>query len=371
MEQEDEVALYRAEMYQIMVPIFVLISSIAFLANLLVIIALRETKVRNATVVLITSLTISDMWTSSIVAWSLVYNSYLPIVKGTYVNWCFSLTLEILRTGGLITGTFHLLLIAIHHYIGIVKPHSDRSRLKQLAIICCFISWLFPSLTLFIIASSFPDQGFHNCSNVEFYHSIFFRASISSLLLIIFMIITWCYIRLCCILRAKAAKWQSRSIKRRVSRENKTLFTTVLICSSFFIGWMPATVHFTITCKTCDLLRSQQYRVLFLFSCIQLAFILAKSLLNPLIYAFRIPEVDTEIRNLFNRCLTFSRRLCGQTHEKIPETNPRRKPTPGVLEPNSLDEKGSTQRAITPIIPNRTIEEPFTGDEALERLSLV
>lgn len=60
--EDENVKQYKIDMYQIMVPVFLIISSIAFLANLLVIIALRETKVRNATVILITSLTISDMW---------------------------------------------------------------------------------------------------------------------------------------------------------------------------------------------------------------------------------------------------------------------------------------------------------------------
>ena len=60
----DEDALYkfRAQHYQIVVPIFLVISGFAVIANAIVINALRMTRVRNATVTLILSLTISDIW---------------------------------------------------------------------------------------------------------------------------------------------------------------------------------------------------------------------------------------------------------------------------------------------------------------------
>jgi len=333
-------------MYKIVIPIFLVISGFAVIANALVIIALRMTKVRNATVTLILSLTISDIWTSSIVALSLLYNSYLPIVKGTYPDPCFSLTLEMLRTGGLITGTLHLLLISIHHYIGIVKPYTDKQKLKNISFILCIIAWLAPLTVLFSLACFIPGQGYHDdCMNVAFYHAREFRLSVSILLVIIFIFITWCYIKLLLLLRTQAAHWRtSRSAQKRVSRENKTLWTTILICSSFFIGWAPATIHFTITCDTCDLLRQQRFRVLFFFSCIQLSFILGKSLMNPLIYSLRIPEVDAELRELIHKYTSpFKRLLC------LENAKSRSKRPPSI------------KKIITPA--ERMLEQPSFTDE--------
>lgn len=40
-----------------------------------------------------------------------------------------------MRTGGLITGALHLLLIAFHHYIGILNPYSDKSFLTRLGLL--------------------------------------------------------------------------------------------------------------------------------------------------------------------------------------------------------------------------------------------
>ncbi|CAD5214875.1 unnamed protein product [Bursaphelenchus xylophilus] len=313
----EQLVEYRIQMYQIVIPVFLLISCFAVLANGVVIWALRGTKVRNATVTLILSLTVSDMWTSSIVACSLLYNSYLPTVQGTAVNPCFSLLLEMLRTGGLITGTLQLLLIAAHHYISIVRPHSNKKMLKNIALVLCLGAWILPLTVLFALSLIFEDQGFYNCYNVRFYHSRVFRTSVSVLLLIIFLMIMYCYSKLLCMLRTQSAKWRSKSAQNRMTRENKTLWTAILICSSFFVGWAPATIHFTITCNTCDLLREQRFRVLFLFSCIQLSFILGKSLLNPLIYSLRIPEVDAQIRDIFSgwsECV----RTCGRwKHEAL------------------------------------------------------
>lgn len=154
--------------------------------------------------------------------------------------------------------------------------------------------------------SHVTGEGYWDCANMDtFYQRRLFRYCVSSLLLLIFIAITTFYCRLLLILHTQRKKWRQfhssaracdngsaimkapTASERRVIRENKTLWTTILICSSFFIGWAPATIHFTITCLTCELLREQRFRTLFLLSCIQLCFILAKSLVNPLIYSMR------------------------------------------------------------------------------------
>lgn len=49
-------------MYKIVIPIFIAISGFGVLANAIVVFALRATKIRNAIVTLILSLTVSDIW---------------------------------------------------------------------------------------------------------------------------------------------------------------------------------------------------------------------------------------------------------------------------------------------------------------------
>lgn len=59
---EENLIKFRNKHYQIIVPIFLIICVFAVIANAIVINALRMTRVRNATVTLILSLTISDIW---------------------------------------------------------------------------------------------------------------------------------------------------------------------------------------------------------------------------------------------------------------------------------------------------------------------
>ncbi|CAK5082828.1 unnamed protein product [Meloidogyne enterolobii] len=83
----------------------------------------------------------------------------------------------------------------------------------------------------------------------------------------------------------------------------RTTVTAILICASFFLGWAPAAILFALTCEDCGvLLDRKSFRAIFLLSCLQLAFILLKSFLNPLIYSLRVPDVDTQVR-LFRRKL--------------------------------------------------------------------
>ncbi|KAI6196965.1 hypothetical protein M3Y94_01169900 [Aphelenchoides besseyi] len=299
----EESMKYRSQMYARVIPIFLILNCVGISWNVIVIWALRRTKMRNATSTLILSLTVSDAWTSFIVSISLLYNSFLPIVLGTQVNPCFSLTLEILRTSGLLTGTLLLLFISLHHYVVIVRPHCDQKLIRRTVGLLSLVSWAYPVIVLVVLSMAFKNEGYYNCYNVRFYHSRVFRLIISFMLLSIFLCIIFFYARLLCILRTQTAKWRSKATQTRASRENRMLWTAILICSSFFVGWAPASIHFATTCSTCELLRNSNFRTLFLLSCGQLSFLLLKSFANPLIYAIRLPEVDAQIRSMIRRCM--------------------------------------------------------------------
>ncbi|CAK5069554.1 unnamed protein product [Meloidogyne enterolobii] len=307
---------YRIKMYQVVIPAFLFLSLLAVIANSLVILALKASRVRNATVTLLLSLTFSDIWSSSVMALSLLINSYLPTVLHTQPRPCVSLSLEMLRTGGLLTAALHLLLIALNHCVGIVRPHMDKHRLRRIAFLLCICAWSFPSIILFILSLSRENQGLFNCERVDFYNEKIFRWAVAGLLAILFLAITLCYARLLCLMHSRnnivnnnknenslpQSARSNNSNERKRRRERRTLWTTLLICASFLLGWAPASVLFAITCSECRLLSSiGSFRLLFGLSCIQLSFLLAKSLLNPLIYSLRIPEVREQFNRQINR----------------------------------------------------------------------
>jgi hypothetical protein len=155
--------------------------------------ALKRTKIWYTGLVLILSLTISDIFTSVIVGCSLLYNSYLPQVQNTSVNPCISLTLENLRSSGLLTGFIHLLLISFNQYISIVKPHINKELLLKIAVVLCAAAWILPLSVLVSLSFSFKEQGYYDCMRVDFYHSFTFRAITSGFLLLIFIAIVLCY----------------------------------------------------------------------------------------------------------------------------------------------------------------------------------
>uniref|UniRef100_A0A914I099 G-protein coupled receptors family 1 profile domain-containing protein n=1 Tax=Globodera rostochiensis TaxID=31243 RepID=A0A914I099_GLORO len=337
------------------IPVFLVLSLLAILANALVIVALRSARVRqNATVTLLTSLTSSDIWSCIVMGLSLLYNSYLPIVLQTKVEPCLALSLEMLRTGGLLTAALHLLLIALHHCVGIIRPHYNKDHLRHGILWLCALSWVVPPGCLWLLALSRPNQGFWDCERPDFYHTRVFRWTVSALLGIIFCAITLCYAKLLYILRLQHEKWPQQQQKqqhrpslfrdsrrsttdaipcgdvpppalcasKRRRRERRTLWTTLLICASFLLGWAPASLLFALTCADCRVLASpDHYRVLFALSCTQLAFLLAKSLLNPLIYSLRIPEVNAHIHKCMTKCALFNCCRCdsknGHFHRRM------------------------------------------------------
>ncbi|KAF7638519.1 G_PROTEIN_RECEP_F1_2 domain-containing protein [Meloidogyne graminicola] len=319
-EEENDIN-YRIKMYQVVIPAFLFLSLLAVIANFLVILALKASRVRNATVTLLLSLTCSDIWSSSVMALSLLINSYLPTVLHTQPKPCISLALEMLRTGGLLTAALHLLLIALNHCVGIVRPHMDKNYLRRLAFLLCIFAWSFPSACLFILSLSRPNQGLFNCERVDFYNEKIFRWAVAGFLTILFLAITLCYARLLYLMHSRNINNSNnnssssiiiQSIKknnlneRKRKRERRTLWTTLLICISFLLGWAPASILFAITCSECNILNNiGSFRLLFGLSCVQLSFLLAKSLLNPLIYSLRIPEVREQFNKQINKIKSF------------------------------------------------------------------
>lgn len=158
-----------------------------------------------------------------------------------------------------------MLLIAIHHYISMLKPHTDRKKLKRLGKIgssieiflatsLCLISWALPSMVLFILASSFPGQGFYECQVVDYYHSQIFRSSVAGLLSSIFIIMTWCYANLvnrilsadlnfsssgfCTSDRLNGARTQS-NISRLVGNDGFYIRLSRFVPLTFLVGCQP------------------------------------------------------------------------------------------------------------------------------------
>ncbi|EYB94861.1 hypothetical protein Y032_0166g60 [Ancylostoma ceylanicum] len=280
----------KAFLYEICIPLIGILCVLAAVLNIAVFLSRFHVKSRSATLELTYSLALSDTWTSLVIAISLCWNSYMPVVLQIHhTTFCFPLTLEAFRTGGLLTGILHLTALAVAHYLQIQRPfdHQKFLSLRTVQVVVFFI-WAVPPLSLMIYFSSWPGQGYRNdaCSGIAFYENFFFRAQISLIIIILMITTTVLYWKML----SKVSEVRSKTTSATSARGRRTVVTAALIFGTFLVGWMPASILFLLTADGMPLFRKSSVLVNVL-SIVVLINIMIKSLTNPIIYATRIPEI--------------------------------------------------------------------------------
>uniref|UniRef100_A0A914X1S7 G-protein coupled receptors family 1 profile domain-containing protein n=1 Tax=Plectus sambesii TaxID=2011161 RepID=A0A914X1S7_9BILA len=311
----DEVKTFMRVTYSLTIPVILLLCLLAIIANVVVLLSIRSIRAVNftATLKLTFSLAASDIWTSVVVAVSLFYNSYLPTVYDLpATSACFPLALEALRTGGLLTGVFHLLALSVNHYISIARPF-DYQRIMNSAATVAIVGgmWALPPGALLVFFHSLPGAGFNTpggkCMNIMFYSTIWFRLLISLLIIGLMTVMCSLYARVMIILGRLRAKFDSnKRSQQQLSRQRKTVMTTWLVFGTFLVGWLPSSVLFVLTATGMPLnLRPDATladRVpIVLLSLTALSLVMIKSLTNPIIYATRIPEIRDYIASVWSK----------------------------------------------------------------------
>ncbi|VDP22089.1 unnamed protein product [Soboliphyme baturini] len=308
----DELMEWRKSAYAITVPVFITICLMVMVSNLFVLLPLMWVRYSpTATIRLTVSLAISDVWTSSVVAFSLVYNSYLYAVYEFPVSACVALSLEAVRTGGLLTGCLHLLALAVNHYLLIAYPFLyGRILNRRNTIAVIVLLWILPPLAFFVYFSSINDQGYRSpsgdCDQVLFYHQLEFRLAISLLILLFIVIMSVFYVAVVVILAKSERRFahsRAHADEKQLRRNRRTLVTTLIIVGTFLVGWMPVSMIFVLTCETCALPYSatSAHSLVFFTSVLANLCILLKSLVNPIVYAVRIPEIQNALRKFLRR----------------------------------------------------------------------
>ncbi|VDM95426.1 unnamed protein product [Thelazia callipaeda] len=278
-------AVQQITLYMVCIPVIFVLCALAAFCNILVLLARLQIKKRSGILELTFSLAASDTWTSVVVVASLFRNSYMPVVLGiNYPSICFPLTLEVFRTGGLLTGLLHLSTLAVYHLVAITYPFNHRKLLsRQRTYLIIILMWSIPPTALLIYFSAWPNQGYQtkNCLIVEFYNKLYFRMIISiSIIALIFVtgIMYWKLLR----------KLQETCVKNaRTSRKRRTIITSGLIFGTFLIGWFPASLLYVLTAQGMPLHQVQSIWVN-VFALMTLMLIMAKSITNPIIYAVRL-----------------------------------------------------------------------------------
>ncbi|CAD6199150.1 unnamed protein product [Caenorhabditis auriculariae] len=277
-------------LYEICIPGIGLLCVLAALLNIAVFISRYHVKSRSSSLEMTYSLALSDTWTSFVIALSLFWNSYKPVVLQIRHNtYCFPLTLEAFRTGGLLTGIFHLVALAFAHYLQIRRPF-DHQKILPLRIVhlVIFLIWAVPPLGLMAYFGSWEGQGYRNesCMGIAFYENFYFRSQISVIIIILIITTTIFYVRML----QKVSEVRTKTAQATSARGRRTVVTAVLIFGTFLFGWMPASILFILTAEGMPLYHKQSVWINVL-SIVVLVNIMVKTLTNPIIYATRIPEI--------------------------------------------------------------------------------
>ncbi|ETN71056.1 7 transmembrane receptor [Necator americanus] len=234
-------------------------------------------------------------------------------------------TVQAFRTGGLLTGIFHITALAAVHYLQIKRPfdHQKLLSLRTVQVIVFFI-WAVPPLSLIVYFSSWPGQGYRNdaCIGIAFYENFYFRAQISLIIIVLMITTSVLYWKML----SKVSEVRSKTATATSARGRRTVVTAALIFGTFLVGWMPASILFLMTADGMPLFRKSSVLVNVL-SIVVLINIMIKSLTNPIIYATRIPEIrHFVLHRLLWRIIplredTSARDECGNRTEKTPLRN--------------------------------------------------
>ncbi|GAB6022507.1 hypothetical protein CHUAL_006614 [Chamberlinius hualienensis] len=307
--QLEEFINLRSLLYQTVVPIMILFCLIAVVTNLSILMSVRWIRrTLSPTLCFSISLAVADAYASLIVGIGLIVNSLLPIVFNIQLkSMCFVLILEGFRTGGLIVSVLHLLLLAVNHYIGIIRPlHYASTMTKRKALLNIALMWILPIVFFFIYFASIKDQGFwsRHCEGTRFIVEREFRYITGGLFFIPLILMFFMYVHIFIIVirhnRGLSQYQGSRHFKHNV----KAATTTLLILGTYTIGWMPAVLFYIVTCLDCAVnLNELNPTVLLTVSMINNTLIILKLTVNPILYAARMKEISGAMKRMVSFCM--------------------------------------------------------------------
>lgn len=281
------------------------------------------------TLVLSLSLAAADTWASFFTAVALIFNSWLKYSLPMIVN----MIIEICRLCGLLSTVTHLLALSINHHLGIWKPlhfHSIKTSKKVAVLIA--ILWIFSPIFFVCYPLITGYQLLDSTKYSKFFTTFAFRITMAFLFFVPLIIMSVLYLHILVMVRKQQKVWSNlsrsgstrwKAIKassrdnvtksqqqRQVEGNIKAIKTTLFILGSCVIGWMPATVVFSLMCDDgCPItgidlwtLRNCYHREMFFVMLVKTIFLIAKSLVNPVIYTNRMLPIKVRFAVATTMC---------------------------------------------------------------------
>ncbi|XP_065284632.1 adrenocorticotropic hormone receptor-like [Dermacentor albipictus] len=293
--------------YAIAVPVLLVGCSLAFVFNAGVLLSLRWLRRPvSPTLCFSLSLTFADAYSALLLATGLVLNSYLPVYGvslGSQAH-CIVLVLEVFRLSGLLASAFHLLALAVNHYVGILRPlHYAAMVTRQSSELAIAVLWALPVLVFLVYFASVPGQGLQSpgCVQVDFVRGRAFSLTLLALFSSPLAVMTFIYSHIFVIIRRHRAGLVSFPSARQLNRNVKAAYTTLWILGTYLVGWMPAVAFIVLTCTDCALpIYDLPMRTRMTLGILTNALIISKGLIDPFIYAARMFEVKEALQNMLH-----------------------------------------------------------------------
>lgn len=315
-QSSDEIDL--RELYRVVVPVMLTVCVLSLVFNVVILFSVKWVrKSLSPTLLLSLSLAVADAYASLVIGVGLIVNSLLPIVygldMGKFSN-CYVLVLEAFRLGGMVVAVFHLLALAINHYIGILRPlHYAATVTRGTVAWAISAMWALPLLFFLAYFSLVPDYGFRSayCSNYDFLLRIPFRMTVSMLFFVPLILMSVMYVHMFVVVKRHQRGVLQLPSGRQLHKSVKAIITTLLILGTYVMGWMPAVLFYVLTCLDCPVPVTQinlwvrVYVAIFINS-----MIVVKSFLDPVIYVVRMPEIKGAMRAIY-------RTRCGMVADEV------------------------------------------------------
>ncbi|XP_077553385.1 adenosine receptor A3-like [Haemaphysalis longicornis] len=285
------------DVYRLAVPVMLVACLISMVFNLVIVESVHWLR-RSPSPTLCFSLSLSaaNAYASLVVGVGLVVNSLLPAVYHVQPPACWALSLEAFRLTGLIASVFHLLALAVNHYIGILRPlHYAATVTRRTVWLSTAAMWLLPLFFFLLYFSSVPGQGFQtvNC-RYDFILWSTFRVTLSGLFFVPLVLMCFIYTHIFILVRRhQLGVGLSAQIPGQLRRSVKAVYTTLLILGTYLAGWMPAVLFYVLTCLDCAYpITSLSLDVRLTFGILTNSLVLIKSFVDPVIYVVRMREIQ-------------------------------------------------------------------------------
>ena len=182
----------------------------------------------------------------------------------------------------------NLAVISLERVHATIRPFKHRFIKKWVYGVMITIIWLVPSVTNSVIIEVLPSTRFY-----DFFKMISF-AYYCTLIFVVVVCYIIIYLKVRCVRRPQHHG-------AAVLRERKLTSTLFLVTFGSLITFLPMMVFWGFEASNSELSYSFSHESFFHVMMVKTTFVAANSLINPIIYAIRMPEVKTVLTKIIFR----------------------------------------------------------------------